>query len=151
MFANVTIICVRWGVTPQKIINSTKLKIMQTDSKKHITPTDANNVLCADFLISKGFSKAVRWFDYTWKQFRVYYKIDGYDCDILFSPAPQVVGNMTPEEQVDEFSNVEILENHHYGDWHVYVNSVDNHLTTLNECSELIDLMRVCRCPLIGT
>ena len=124
---------------------------MHTDSKKHETPTDANNELCADFLISKGFSKAVRWFDDRLKQFRVYYKINGYDCDILLSPAPQVVGYMTPEEQVDEFSDVEILENHHYGDWKVYVNSFDNHLTTLNECSELIDLMRVCRCPLIGT
>ena len=42
---NGTIICVRWGVTPQKIINSTKLKNMKTDSKKHETPTNANNVL----------------------------------------------------------------------------------------------------------
>jgi len=108
-------------------------------------------VLCADFLISKGFSKATRWFDNRWKQFRVYYKIEGYDCDILLSPAPQVVGDMTPEQQVDEFSDVDLLENHHYGDWHVYINSFDNHLTTLNECSELIELMRVCRCPLIGT
>ena len=51
---------------------------------------------------------------------------------------------------VDDFSEIEILENHITEDWHVYINSVDNHLTTLNECSELIDLMRVCRCPLIG-
>ncbi len=140
-----------WGVTPQKIINSTKHKNMQTDSKKHETPTDANNVLCSDFLISKGFSKAVRFFDYRWKQFRVYYKIEGYDCDILLSPSPQYIDDMSPEEQVDEFSDIEILENHHYGDWQVYVNSFDNHLTTLNDCSELIDLMRVCGCPLIGT
>ena len=45
MTANGTIICVWWGVTPPKIINSTKLQNMQTDSKKHETPTDANNVL----------------------------------------------------------------------------------------------------------
>ena len=108
-------------------------------------------VLCADFLISIGFSKATRWFDSRWKQFRVYYKIEGYDCDILLSPAPQVVGDMTPEQQVDDFSGIELLENNHYGNWQVYVNSFDNHLTTLNECSELIELMSVCRCPLIGT
>jgi len=124
---------------------------MDKTSKKHQTATDVYTVLCADFLISKGFSKAIRWFDNTWKQFRVYYKIEGYDCDILLSPAPQVVGDMTPEQQVDDFSDVGLLENHHYGDWHVYVNSIDNHLTTLNECSELIELMRLCRCPLIGT
>jgi hypothetical protein len=134
---------------------------MQKDNLKHENPNDENNVLCADFLISKGFSKAVRWFDYRWEQFRVYYKIDGYDCDILLSPCPQTVPNyftengdlywMPPEHQVDDFSEIEILENHITEDWHVYINSVDNHLTTLNECSELIDLMRVCRCPLIGT
>ena len=112
---------------------------------------NVNRLLCADFLISKGFSKAERWFDNRWKQFRVYYKIDGYDCDILISPCPQVVGDMTPEQQVDDFSEVSILENYHIGDWNVYTNSTENHLTTLNEKSELIELMRVCRCPLIGT
>jgi len=112
---------------------------------------NVNRLLCADFLISKGFSKAERWFDNRWKQFRVYYKIDGYDCDILISPCPQVVGDMTPEQQVDDFSEVLILENYHIGDWNVYTNSTENHLTTLNEKSELIELMRVCRCPLIGT
>ncbi len=49
----------------------------------HEKGNDANRLLCADFLISKGFSKAERWFDNRWKQFRVYFKIDGYDCDIL--------------------------------------------------------------------
>jgi hypothetical protein len=44
---NITIICVRAGVTPPQIINSTKIKNMQEDSKKHNTPTDANNVVCA--------------------------------------------------------------------------------------------------------
>jgi len=124
-------------------------------SKDKTFKTDKSNtlytVLCADFLISKGFSKAERWFDKKWKQFRVYYKIEGYDCDILISPSPQVIGDIAPKEQVDCFSEVKILEKHHYGDWHVYVNSVDNHLTTLNECSELIELMLVCRSPLIGT
>jgi hypothetical protein len=33
------------GVTPPKIINSKKFQNMHTDSKKNITPTDANNVL----------------------------------------------------------------------------------------------------------
>lgn len=45
MAHNVPIICVRWGVTPPKIINRIKLKNMHTDSKKHDTPIDANNVL----------------------------------------------------------------------------------------------------------
>lgn len=141
---------------------------MADDNKQQeLTKTTTNAfdgyaVLCADFLISKGFSKAVRWFDKRWEQYRVYYKIEGYDCDILLSPCPQVVPNnwnaygdgihfMPPEIQVDEFSDIEMLEKHHIGDWHVYVNKVENHLTTLNECSELIELMRVCRCPLIGT
>lgn len=110
-----------------------------------------HTLLSAEFLISKGFSKATRWFDSRWKQFRVYYKIEGYDCHILLSPCPQFVGDMSPKKQVDDFSDIKSLENHHYGDWHVYVNSVDNHLTTLNECLELIELMRLCRCPLIGT
>jgi len=120
-------------------------------SINHENGNDANRLLCVDFLISKGFSKAERWFDNRWKQFRVYYKIDGYDCEILISPAPQVVGDMTPEQQVDDFSEISILENHHYGDWQVYVNSTENHLTTLTEQSELIELMRVCRSPLVGT
>ena len=138
-------------------LKNTKLKTMNElnnipELSESTKPAiDGYAVLCADFLISKGFSKATRWFDNRWKQFRVYYKIEGYDCDILLSPAPQVVGDMTPEQQVNEFSVVGLLENHHYGAWHVYVNSIDNHLTTLNECSELIELMRVCRCPLIGT
>lgn len=110
-----------------------------------------NKPLSADFLISKGFSKAERWFDYIWNQFRIYYKIDGYDCDILLSPAPQVIGDATINQQVDYFSDIEFLKEHHYGDWHVYVNSINNHLTTLNKCSELIDLMKICRCPLINT
>lgn len=119
-------------------------------STNYENSNDANCFLCADFLISKGFSKAVRWFDDRRGQFRVYYKIEGYDCDILLSPAPQVVVDIKPEQQVDDFSDIELLENHHYGDWQVYVNTTENHLTTLNEQSELIDLMRACRCPLIG-
>lgn len=119
--------------------------------EKELSQNDANRLLCADFLISKGFSEAVRWFDNRWKQFRVYYKIEGYDCDILLSPTPQVVGDMSPEQQVNDFSDIPTLENHHYGDWNIYVNSIRNHLTTLNEQSELIELMRVCRCPLIDT
>lgn len=35
------------SVKPPKIINSTKLLNMQTDSKKNPTTTDANNVLVA--------------------------------------------------------------------------------------------------------
>ena len=49
MAYNVPIICVRWGVTPPKIVNSTKLKNMPTDSQKHETPTDANNVLADSY------------------------------------------------------------------------------------------------------
>ncbi|KXX72758.1 hypothetical protein [Flammeovirga sp. SJP92] len=110
-----------------------------------------NEEICVDFLLSKGFSTAKRWFDKKWEQFRVYYKIEGYDCDILLSPTPQSIGDMTQEEQVDEFSEIQILEKHHYGDWHVYINTIDNHLTTLNEQRELVELMKTCKCPLIGT
>jgi hypothetical protein len=106
-------------------------------------------LITSDFLISKGFSKAERWFDYRWGQFRVFYKIKGYDCDILVSPSPQVVGDMTPEEQVEEFSDVKLLESHHIGDWHIYVNSFENHLLTIHETKELIDFMKICKCAMI--
>lgn len=103
--------------------------------------------LTKDFIISKGFSKGEIWFDNIWKQYRVFYKIEGYDCDILLSPAPQTIGEMTQEQQLEYFSDIELLENHHYGDWHVYINSFNNHLTTFNYQSELIELMRLCRAP----
>jgi len=107
-----------------------------------------SNLLCHEFLISIGCEQPIRYFDYIWKQFRIYYKIEGYDCDILISPSPQVVGEISPSKQVDEFSDVEFLKMHHIGDWSIFVNTTQNHLACVHTEDELINLLKACQCPL---
>jgi hypothetical protein len=108
-------------------------------------------MLCAAFLLSAGFSKPIRWFDLRWEQFRVFYKIKGYDCDILISPSPQTVGEMSIEQQVDDFSEIKVIELHHVGDWQVFVNCPENHVATFNYKQQLNDFMAICGCPLSCT
>jgi hypothetical protein len=115
-------------------------------------------VLSNAFLLSCGFLRSRDWSDRL-EQFRVSYTIEGYDCKIIVSPSPQVVPNdfeiygkghnlMPPEMQVDEFSDIEMLSEHHYGDFQIFVNSEKNHLATFEYQQQLIDLMRLCDCPL---
>lgn len=117
-----------------------------------------NEVLSNAFLLSCGFLRSRYWCNWS-EQFRIAYTIDGYDCKIIVSPVPQVVPNdveiygkghnfMPPKMQVDEFSDIEMLSEHHVGDFHIYVNSDKNHLTTFEYQKQLIDLMRLCDCPL---
>jgi hypothetical protein len=127
---------------------------MKTDGSN-----DRNNLLCADFFKKYGFSKPIRFWDERSQQFSVYYKIEGHDCDILVSPIPQVVPHdwddygeeiieMPPEIQVDEFSDIEMLENHHYGEFQVFINSFENHIATFNYEYQMLDFMSICDCPL---
>ena len=123
----------------------------QKDQDLHVNRHNSNEMLCADFLLSVGFSNPTRWFDKRWQQFRIIYKIEGYDCDILISPSPQTVGEMTPEQQVDDFSEINKLESHHIGDWQIFVNSTENHVATFNYKNQLYDFMAICGCPLSCT
>lgn len=118
-------------------------------------------LLSASFFKKYGFSKPIRYWDEKLQQFAIYYKIEGYDCDILVRPLPQVVPNgvdlygkglnwMPPEKQVDEFSDVEMLENHHVGDFQVFVNSFKNHVATFSHECQMLDFMSICGCPLVA-
>ena len=105
------------------------------------------------FLISAGCEKPTRYYDLQLDQFCVYYKIEGYDCDILIRPLAQVIGEISPSKQVDDYSDIEFLIGHHTGDWTVYVNSKSNvinlgyHLVTLHTEQELLNLFIACKCP----
>ena len=57
------------------------------------TPHDGKPLLCAAFFQKHGFSKPIRYWNEKWQQFSIYYKIEGYDCDILVRPSTQVVPN----------------------------------------------------------
>jgi hypothetical protein len=119
-----------------------------------------NVELNTDFFRRYGFSNPIRYWNKKWEQFSIYYKIEGYDCDILVRPSTQVVPNgynafgegvhtMPPETQVDEFSDIEMLENHHVGDFGIFVNSFDNHVATFNYEHQMIQFFEICGCPLI--
>ena len=93
------------------------------------------------FFKSMGFQNRLDIGMKKWQQFSIYYKIEGYDCDILVRPSTQVVPNnwnaygediheMPPEIQVDEFSDVKMLD-HHIGDFQIFVNSFENHIARL--------------------
>ena len=125
-------------------------------------PNDAKHVLCAAFFQKYGFSNPIRYWNEKWQQFSIYYKIEGYDCDILVRPSTQVVPNnwnaygegiheMPPEIQVDEFSDVKMLEYHHTGDFQIFVNSFENHIATFNYECQMLDFMSICGCPLSCT
>jgi hypothetical protein len=117
-------------------------------------------MLSASFFRKYGFSKPVRFWDKRLNQFSIYYKIEGYDCDILIKPSPQVVPNnwnaygegvhkMPAEIQVDEFSDIDMLENHHIGNFGVYVNSLENHVATFYYEYQLLNFMSLCGRPLV--
>jgi hypothetical protein len=91
------------------------------------------------FLESLGFSGPERYWSERDDQFRVKYtgKAYGYDCDLIISPSPQTVGDATPAEQVEKFSAIEDIVEHHTNDWNVFVNDLHNHITTLNYKDEL--------------
>ncbi|MFA7446795.1 MAG: hypothetical protein WCY89_12690 [Flavobacteriaceae bacterium] len=125
----------------------------------HDTPHDGKTQLYAAFFQKYGFSKPIRYWNEKWQQFSIYYKIEGYDCDILVRPSTQVVPNnwnaygegiheMPPEIQVDEFSDVKMLEDHHTGDFQIFVNSFENHIATFNYEFQMLDFMSICGCPL---
>ena len=132
---------------------------MSMKVKLTVNPDHGNKgVLSNAFLLSCGFSRSRYWCNWS-EQFRVAYTIDGYDCKIIVSPVPQVVPNdveiygkghnfMPPEMQVDEFSDIEMLSEHHVGDFHIYVDSSEHHLATFEYQQQLIDLMRLCDCSL---
>ena len=107
-----------------------------------------SKLLCHKFLIDIGCEQPKRYFDYRCEQFRIYYKIEGYDCDILISPSPQVVGEISPATQVDEFSDIEFLKMHHIGDWSIFINTTHNHLASVHTEDELLNLLKACQCPL---
>jgi len=99
------------------------------------------------FLISAGCEKPTRYYDARLDQFCVYYKIQGYDCDILIRPLAQVIGEISPSKQVDDYSDIEFLIRHHTGDWTVFINNLKNHLVTLHTERELLNLFEACKCP----
>ena len=98
------------------------------------------------FLKSVGFSDATRWWDKRLNQFRVSYRIKGYNCDILLSPLPETLFGKTPEEQINDFSDIEFMENNHVGIWHVFVNSEANLVASFNYHDELYQFMEICGC-----
>jgi hypothetical protein len=135
---------------------------MQKVENINETPHDGKPLLCAAFFQKYGFSKPIRYWNEKWQQFSIYYKIEGYDCDILVRPSTQVVPNnldafgkgvheMPPEIQVDEFSDIEMLEDHHTGDFQIFVNSFENHVATFNYQCQMLDFMLICGCPLSST
>jgi len=96
------------------------------------------------FFKKYGFNKPVRFWCNVHSVFKIYYKIEGYDSDILVVPVPQIIN---PAE-LERLSTIESLEYHHVNDFQIYINSMDNHITTFNYESEIIDFMIMCKCPL---
>lgn len=116
-------------------------------------------LLCAAFFEKYGFSKPIRHWEIKWQQFAIYYTIEGYDCTIIVRPVMQIVPSdwnafgegvheMPPELQVEEFSDIIMLQDHHIGDYQVFVNKFDNHVATFNYEYQMLDFMSICDCPL---
>lgn len=126
---------------------------LETEKKKdEFNNAPSKKRLSAAFFYKYGFSKPSRCWVEERGQFSVYYTIEGYDCKIIVRISPQMLPyEMSGEKQMEEFSDIKILEEHHYGDFQVFVNSFENHLTTLNYENELLELMSVCGEPLIGS
>lgn len=120
---------------------------------------DDNKRISHEFLLEHGFENPSRYWCKHQEQFRLCYKIEGYDCDVLVSPMPQVVPNeynefgdgvhfMPPEVQVDEFSSISTLQGHHTGDFQVFINSFENHCATFEYEQQLLIFMAVCGKPI---
>ena len=100
------------------------------------------------FLKSIGFSSATRWWDKTYNQFRVSYKIKGKDCEILVSPLPETLLNKTPEDQVNDYSDFEYLENNYFDMWNVFLNSEEDLIYSHSYQGELIEFLKIRGCQL---
>lgn len=104
------------------------------------------NRLNYDLLITLGFSCERKW-DNKYNQFRLIYITQGYDCDILIAPFPQVaVSNnkwMAPTDQVNDLSDIDVLKHHHINGWQVYINNLNNHLATFEYECQLIDFFNL--------
>ncbi len=93
------------------------------------------------YLFKKGFI-ASRFFCKRHNQFRVLFEKEGYDGMLIVAPVMQVVPNdglesMSVEEQVEEFSSMEILLDHNIGDFNICLNSIENHITTFRYKKQL--------------
>jgi len=115
--------------------------------------------ITSEFFKKYRFSKPIRFWDKKLEQFSIYYKIEGYDCDVLIRPLPQTVPNdynkfgagihlMPPELQVDEFSDIELLEKHNTGDYQIYINNLQNHIATFYCENQILDFFKLCDCEL---
>jgi hypothetical protein len=101
------------------------------------------NKIDFDFLKDMGFKCERKW-DNSINQFRLSYTIEGYDCTVIVSPLPQIAMSgynlMSPKVQVENLSSMEDLKVHNIGDYQVYINTMNNHLTTLNSQNEMLEL-----------
>jgi hypothetical protein len=118
-----------------------------------------SKLITSQFFKKYPFSKPIRFWDKKNEQFSIYYQIPGYDCEILIRPAPQIVPNgynmfgkgyhlMPAELQVDEFSDIELLEEHHTDDYQIYINNLQNHIATFNYENQILDFFKLCDCEL---
>lgn len=133
---------------------SLKSNILPINSTPHPQETHSSDEpiyhkkITPAFLKSIGFSSATRWWDKTYNQFRVSYKIKGKDCEILVSPLPETLLNKTPEDQVNDYSDFEYLENNYFDMWNVFLNSEEDLIYSHSYQGELIEFLKICGCQL---
>jgi hypothetical protein len=106
-----------------------------------IEEEDTDKELTSQYLLDMNFLPSRRW-DEKLNQFRLVYEIEGYDCDILISPHPNTIEELTPENQIEmDLASIPFLESHHTGDWNVYAGSLNTHIATFHYWEEVQSLL----------
>lgn len=130
----------------------TKADYLSGDEYYNATFADQKKYLTPAFFADYGFSEPIRYWNDKDNQFSIYYKIDGFDCDILVSPMMQVVGNgidtVPIKMQIDDFSDMDFLKNHNVGNYKVYINSFQNPVACFQYEFEMLNFMSICGRPL---
>ena len=112
------------------------------------------------FLKRHGFSDPIRIWSKERNQFLVYYEKEGIDSNkfmILIDTLEMTedaqgglieFSELTKEEHIEKFSDIEDIVNNHSGEFNVYLNSFDNLITTLYYQQDLISFFDSCLMPL---
>lgn len=111
---------------------------------------DSNELISDFFLELLGFDEPYR--VYHKGEYRLIYRINGYDCEIFISPTMNNIPNwidehgeyqeLSPSEYNKHFT-VQVLKTCHNGGYGIFINNLNNHLTTLAYAKDLYNFLNI--------
>ena len=137
----------------QDFINAIDTEVLQPKLTKYELinrSLDSNELITDFFLELLGFDNPYR--VYHKGEYRLIYRIEGYDCEIFISPTMNNIPNWIDElgeyqelskSEYNKHFTIEVLKTCHNGGYGVFINNLDNHLTTLTHSKDLYNFLNI--------